>query len=220
MWAYVIYFKNTEYGFYVMKIVKLGCALLLSAFISVTHANVIHVTDGNGNLLGAENVLVDGTLYDVTFSKGSCIALYKGCDDLSDFVFSTQASSVLASTALLDTVFIDTGAVNFDTNHLLMANCTFVNFCAAVTPFFEISDQGVGHVYVATNVAINYGLVFNSYDAVAPRNFFNTELADLTPYAGYFYAVWTPVDVPEPSTLILLSLGLAGLSFSRYRKQS
>jgi hypothetical protein len=28
-----------------------------------------------------------------------------------------------------------------------------------------------------------------------------------------------PVDVPEPGTVILLSLGLAGLSFARYRKQ-
>jgi hypothetical protein len=27
-------------------------------------------------------------------------------------------------------------------------------------------------------------------------------------------------DVPEPGTVILLSLGLAGLSFARYRKQS
>ena len=28
------------------------------------------------------------------------------------------------------------------------------------------------------------------------------------------------VSVPEPGTVVLLSLGLAGLSFARYRKQS
>jgi hypothetical protein len=34
------------------------------------------------------------------------------------------------------------------------------------------------------------------------------------------YGVSAVVQVPEPATVILLSLGLAGLSFSRYRKQS
>ncbi|AOW75829.1 hypothetical protein A3Q34_02525 [Colwellia sp. PAMC 20917] len=47
-----------------------------------------------------------------------------------------------------------------------------------------------------------------------------------SPFAEYsFYAASSVVekirvDVPEPGTLIMLSLGLAGLSFSRYRKQS
>jgi hypothetical protein len=38
-------------------------------------------------------------------------------------------------------------------------------------------------------------------------------------YAGTDIAFVNRVAVPEPSTVILLSLGLAGLSFARYRKQ-
>jgi hypothetical protein len=38
-------------------------------------------------------------------------------------------------------------------------------------------------------------------------------------YAASSVVVKTLTDVPEPGTVILLSLGLAGLSFARYRKQ-
>ena len=55
-----------------------------------------------GQLMGASNVLVDGNLYDVQFLDGTCIDLYNGCDEASDFTFQTQASAVLASQALLD----------------------------------------------------------------------------------------------------------------------
>jgi hypothetical protein len=39
-------------------------------------------------------------------------------------------------------------------------------------------------------------------------------------YSVSSVVVKTQTDVPEPGTVILLSLGLAGLSFARYRKQS
>jgi hypothetical protein len=45
-----------------MKIIKSASALLMFTYISVSHAAVVHITDLSGNLLGANNVLVDGTL--------------------------------------------------------------------------------------------------------------------------------------------------------------
>ncbi|MFT4725473.1 MAG: hypothetical protein ACI9LX_000320 [Paraglaciecola sp.] len=39
-------------------------------------------------------------------------------------------------------------------------------------------------------------------------------------YQSFSAPILNRVSVPEPSTVILLSLGLAGLSFVRYRKQS
>ena len=39
-------------------------------------------------------------------------------------------------------------------------------------------------------------------------------------YQSFSAPIFNRVSVPEPSTVILLSLGLAGLSFVRYRKQS
>jgi hypothetical protein len=50
--------------------------------------------------MGASDVLVDGSLYDVQFLDGTCIDLYDGCDEVSDFTFQTSASAVLASQAL------------------------------------------------------------------------------------------------------------------------
>ena len=51
----------------------------------------------------------DGNLYDVQFLDGSCISLFNGCDDVSDFTFQTQAAAILASQALLDQVLLDGG---------------------------------------------------------------------------------------------------------------
>ena len=40
-------------------------------------------------LMGATDVQVGGTLYDVVFVDGTCIELFDGCDDLTDFVLPT-----------------------------------------------------------------------------------------------------------------------------------
>ena len=62
--------------------------------------------NGGGYLIGATGVEVSGTLYDVEFIDGSCIGLFSGCDEASDFAFTTQAAALVAAQVLLDTVFV------------------------------------------------------------------------------------------------------------------
>ena len=61
-----------------------------------------------GQLAGASNVLVDGSVYDVQFKEfGSCADFYSGCNNLSDFTIQSQQMAFDASVALLDQVFAD-----------------------------------------------------------------------------------------------------------------
>lgn len=59
------------------------------------------LVNGNGLLTGANGVDVNGTLYDVTFQEGSCVALFSGCDSAADFAFGTDVAASAASSALL-----------------------------------------------------------------------------------------------------------------------
>jgi hypothetical protein len=62
--------------------------------------------DGSGQLTGATNVDVGGSLYNVTFVAGNCIANFSGCDSASDFAFNSKSAADAAAQALLDQVFI------------------------------------------------------------------------------------------------------------------
>ena len=73
----------------------------------VGSANASLIVDGAGNLLGATNATVDGTLYDVEFVEGSCVDVFTGCDELADFDFTDAATALLAAQALLDQVWVD-----------------------------------------------------------------------------------------------------------------
>ena len=79
---------------------KVFLAVVLVLMAGGAQAATLNVI--GGILHGASDVLVDGNLYDVQFLDGTCIDLYDGCDDVSDFTFQTQASAALASQALLD----------------------------------------------------------------------------------------------------------------------
>ena len=71
----------------------LGTFLVLLALASPADAATLLV-NGSGILLGAEGVNVGGTLYDVEFVDGTCIALFDGCDlAADDFTFTTQAAA-------------------------------------------------------------------------------------------------------------------------------
>ena len=90
---------------------------------------------GSGQLTGAQNVDLNGTLYDVTFVDGTCIALFSGCDALADFDFITAATATVAANALLNQVFTDTGSGSFDTEPELAFGCTSSTICGALIPF-------------------------------------------------------------------------------------
>jgi hypothetical protein len=62
-----------------------------------------------GQLIGASDVSVLGTRYDVSFVEGTCAAVFSGCDEPSDLSFTDEDSGIAAAQALLDQVFLDTG---------------------------------------------------------------------------------------------------------------
>lgn len=198
-----------------MKIIEFTCALLMMACISVSHATVIHDTDASGNLVGAKNVLVDGTLYDVAFLDGTCFTLFNGCDDNSDFTFTTAADAELASQALLDLVFIDQNGVNqeWDSNPSLTNGCPdpIVIFCLTITPY---NAPGF-------NTDSLTSIAFNDINENNDRTRFDRCSSSLGNCSGsrLVWAVWTnATNVPEPRTVILLSLGIVALFVSRHRK--
>ena len=79
---------------------RLLLAAVLALIASGAQAATLNVV--NGQLMGASDVLVDGSLYDVQFlAITSCIDQFDGCDEASDFTFHTLAAATLASQANL-----------------------------------------------------------------------------------------------------------------------
>jgi hypothetical protein len=167
-----------------------------------------------GQLLGASGVIVDGSSYNVEFLDGTCINLYNGCDDVSDFTFQTEAAATTAAAALLDQVFLD-GIDFFDSNPGLTNGCTVGPFshCEIFTRFTP-SDLVNPNIIAVINNGGTGPFSQDGATGVFAVAGFDTAVGGLV--AGQVYAVWTPI--PEPGTALLLGLGLLSLS-ARKRRQ-
>ena len=127
-----------------MRTLALLLVLALSFVSSSAFAATLNVV--GGQLMGASDVLVDGNLYDVQFLDGTCIDLYNGCDEASDFTFQTEASAILASQALRDQVFDDWSPSAFQTNPALTNGCqpaSVTCFVASLIPSIPTSGSFV-----------------------------------------------------------------------------
>jgi hypothetical protein len=194
-----------------MRKVVLAAALVLMA--SGAQAATLNVI--GGQLMGASDVLVDGSLYDVQFLDGTCADLYSGCDDVSDFTFQTGA--FLASQALRDQVFLDGPLGNFDTHPELTSasgSCGW-GVCAVITPSLYSGSTLVGTGFFNTRQTMDQvdGTHWEPNET-GYEAFWSWGAAGVSDGA-YVHAVWQPAAIPEPSTALLLGLGLAGMAARR-----
>lgn len=198
--------------------VLLGVLLLSGA----SRASVmLNIDPRNNQLLGASGIDVNGVLYDVAFVDGTCQSVFSGCNESSDFTFTTSQDAEAATDALMNQVFAPNPL--YDTSPAFTFGISDPDEGLLITPWGLLaSNPGwyLGVIYRNTHLAVGQvPFLFGNPDEIL-LNLQDPVDADFAARDFAVLAVWSPTPlatqgVPLPGTMLLLLAGLSGAGFLR-----
>ena len=185
-----------------------GLFLLLLACNQVQAA--VYSLSG-GQLVGATDVIVDGSFYNVDFFDGTCASLFDDCDSASDFT-ADESFANLASIALIEQIFSADDTYDFEPENT--GGCGHSQLCFMVTPYGLNASNGE----ILSWYALNWHESQDSLDSAG--EIFSSPLLPDSDSINVVYAKWTLVSsVPIPAPVWLFGTALIGLvGFSKRRK--
>ncbi|MES9943216.1 MAG: hypothetical protein ABW104_10450 [Candidatus Thiodiazotropha sp. 6PLUC2] len=194
-----------------MKIIGL---LLFIGYLYTTPslAAELHIDPLTNNLTGISGITVDENIYNVSFVEGTCVELFGGCDERTDFFFQDTATAFAAFSGLMEQGLLDGPSGQFDSNPQLTYGCNndqfFSRQCVIQAPILANEQGLVGLVFasatnhISNNNDITTGLLLSASLSINA----DTALND-----SAVWGVWSATTVPVPAAVWLFGSGLIGL---------
>ena len=216
-----------------MSNILLLTAILIAGLTGPIGAATLRIDAGS--LVGADDVDVEGVLYDVTFSNLTCAELYNGCDEASDFAFFDLDIARAAGRALFDQVLLDSPLGNFDTEPEAIEGCEFAAICFIQTPWalpitngFSLgtfsTNNNVRVQSIGQNDTVSFGGLNQNLDSITTTRAVwtlaavsGTPVDPIDPTDPSGPPAITPVPLPASGFLVLSGLlSLAVIRKKRY----
>lgn len=196
---------------------KKSLTTICAIFLTCAPASSATLLVESGELIGATDIDVNGTLFDVAFPGLNCVQAYNGCDEAEDFSFFNVDDARAAAIALFEQVLLDGPLGNFDSEPENTRGCDFGPICFVQFPWAAPVANGfsLGMVSAGNNPSIP-SAGQNDLVTFGGLEFANTDSISRT------IAVWSPASIPPttaipvPASALMLAFGLMALT--RFRK--